>query len=98
MKIPEEEKPDSNGSVTKPDRRSFMKDAAVAGLVGAVAMAPSLTQPVEAAQQRVEVQDPPKPEGLKPTAEPDSRFPVFYQSSVPEGVKLLTQYFLGLSQ
>jgi hypothetical protein len=77
------------------DRRNLMKVATAAGLLGAVGIAPGLA---EAQEQRAEVQDPPKPAGLKPDAELDGRFPVMYETSVPETMKLATQYMAALSR
>jgi hypothetical protein len=77
------------------DRRSFMKGAAL-GLAGAAAIS-SLSAEAQSPAAG-EVQDPQAPAGLKKGAEPDSRFPVFYESSVPEGMKLVVAYFKALSQ
>ncbi len=40
----------------------------------------------------------PKPSGLRPGAQLDSRFPVSFATSVSEGFKLVTQYFTAFSQ
>jgi len=79
------------------DRREFIKGAAAAGLIGAVGLASNLAQPAAAAPQ-AEVEDPPAPPGLKPGAEPDCRFPLFYETSVAEGMRLVMQYFAALSR
>src|SRR5579871_6836526 len=71
-------------------RRNFIKSAA-AGLVGAAAMSSALAQSSSA-------KDPEAPKGLGPHAMLDNRFPVTYDTSVPEGVRVLTQYFVALSQ
>lgn len=89
-------KPDeaeSNGIEVNSDRRNFMKVATVAGLAGAAMMAPGLAE-----AQQTEVKDPEKPAGLKPGAELDGRFPVMYESSVPETMKLAAQYMAALSR
>jgi hypothetical protein len=71
-------------------RRNFLSNAAAAGLVGAVAVSSAMAQST--------VQDPQAPKGLGPRAMLDNRFPVTYQTCVPEGVRVLTQFFVGLSQ
>jgi hypothetical protein len=76
-----------------PDRRGFMKGAA-GGLLGVAGMTPSLG----AAAQQAAVEDPQAPPGLRPLAQPDYRFPMTYETSVPEGMRLLTQYFAALSR
>jgi hypothetical protein len=70
-----------------------MKVATAAGLLGAVGIAP-----VVAEAQQAEVQEPPKPAGLNPDAELDGRFPVMYETSVPETMRLATQYMAALSR
>src|SRR5579863_1437614 len=75
------------------DRRSFIKVAAVAGLAGAVAMAPRATE-----AQQAEVKDPEAPAGLKPGAELDGRFPIMYENSVPETMKLAAQFMAALAR
>lgn len=42
--------------------------------------------------------DPPRPHGLGPNAMLDSRFPLAWETSVPEGVRVLTQYFAALAR
>jgi hypothetical protein len=79
------------------DRRTFLKSAAAAGLLGAVATAPGLIPSAEAAPQ-ANKENPQTPAGLRPGAEPDCRFPEFYQTSVPAGMRLVTDYFAALSR
>lgn len=78
-------------------RRSFIKGAAAAGLLSAAVMGPNLAEAARLPQES-EVRDPEAPAGLKTGAEPDSRFPVFYESSVPEGMKLVVAYFKSMGQ
>jgi hypothetical protein len=76
------------------DRRDFITAATAAGLAGAAAgMAPDAAQ-----AQQAEVNEPEKPAGLKPNAELDGRFPVMYESSVPETMKLAAQYMAALAR
>jgi len=82
-----------NGAEASSDRRNFIKVATAAGLAGAVAMAPGLAE-----AQQTEVKDPEKPAGLKPGAELDGRFPVMYETSVPETMKLASQYMAALTR
>jgi len=75
-----------------PARRSFLSGAAAAGLIGAAAVGSAL------AQQSPNAEDPQRPKSLGPRAMVDNRFPVTYQTSVTEGVRVLTQFFVALSQ
>src|SRR6202789_3139751 len=79
------------------NRRDFIKSAAAAGLVGAAGLTPALGQSTAAAPQGG-AQDPQAPPGLAPNALLDARFPLTYENSVPEGVKVLTAYFAALSR
>jgi hypothetical protein len=79
------------------DRRSFIKGAATTvGLLGAVGMIPTLEQSVAMRQESVEDQQ--APPGLRPLAQPDGRFPMTYEASVPEAMRLVTQYFAALTR
>ncbi len=40
----------------------------------------------------------PKPKNLKPGAMLDARFPVYYRTSVPEAMRLLTEYFAAYNE
>lgn len=42
--------------------------------------------------------DPARPEGLRPLAQPDARFPVAYEESAPRATALLTRYFAALAR
>jgi hypothetical protein len=77
------------------DRRGFIKGAAAAGLLGALGSASALGQP---APQQGAVEDPQAPKGLAPLGMLDYRFPMSYETSVPAGVRVLTQYFAALSR
>ena len=77
------------------DRRTFMKEAAAVGLIGAVGIASSLDRPA-AAQEAAAAEDPVIPP-LKPKAFLDCRYPVTYNKSVVESTKVLIQYFEALS-
>jgi len=91
-----DEKFDKSAHVARSDRRDFIKDAAIAGALGASGLANALAPRVEAAPQ-AEGQDPTAPKGLGPKGIPDLRFPMCYES-VPHGVGVLTQYFAALSR
>lgn len=84
---------EANAAQVNSDRRNFMKVATVAGLAGAAAMA---TRQADA--QQPEIKDPVAPAGLKPGAELDGRFPMTYESSVPETMKLATQYMAAMTR
>ena len=78
------------------NRRNFMKGAAVAGMLGATALA---TRDANAAQSNSQdAQDPQAPKDLKPKAELDPRFRVTYERSVPAAVEVITQHFAALSE
>src|SRR5271165_1320413 len=74
------------------DRRSFIAAAAVSVGVAGLAMA---QQTGAGANPGAEPQ---APKGLGPRAMVDNRFPVTYATSVPQGVSLVTQYFVALSE
>ncbi len=86
---------------TNGDRRTFMRIATAAGLVGAAAV-PSGAGPAAAGATAGEgsrpssAEDPKAPAGLKAT--PDLRYPLCYETPVIEGVRALTQYFASLSR
>jgi hypothetical protein len=83
------------GNDASSDRRGFMKSMAASGLVAAAGIAPSSAQPE--APQQVEAQDPQKPfKGLNPRATLDCRFPVAFETSVPEAMKLAMRYMGAL--
>jgi hypothetical protein len=95
--IPDEEKVKALGNDTRNDRRHFLKNAAAVGMLGAVEMIATGGDTIEAAQTD-RIEDPTKPAGLRPLAQPDSRFPVTYEKSVPQAMALVTQYFAALSR
>jgi hypothetical protein len=39
-----------------------------------------------------------KPKGLRPGSQLDARFPLSYQTSVPEAMRVIIEYFTALSQ
>jgi hypothetical protein len=75
------------------DRRDFLKGAA--GLAGAVTMVSTMGPSTPAAQRPGDENLEPPP-GLNPNAMLDARFPISYQKSIPEGMKVLTQHFAAL--
>ncbi|MFH1264976.1 MAG: twin-arginine translocation signal domain-containing protein, partial [Planctomycetota bacterium] len=90
-------------SGSKLDRREFVKTAGAAGLVGAVgsmAMRPlgAAGAPHPGAPIFPQATEFPQPEGLRPGAQCDSRFPVSFQESVQQGLRLATDYFAALNQ
>lgn len=81
------------------DRRGFMKGAAATGMLGAVALVPAAARAAEGAGQdqgQDQDQDLHAPPGLK--SEADCRYPVFYENSVPQGMKVVMKYFAALSR
>ncbi len=123
-----DEKPDTKIDGTNADRRNFLRGAA-AGLIGAAALAPGLSQlssaqspvpssggnPLEGStreQLRKDMmagieddikkdldmrakatEELPRPKNLRDGGMLDARFPVYYKTSVPEAMRLLTEYF-----
>lgn len=79
------------------DRRDFMKGAAVAGVIGAAGLMASSGAQAQTAQQSDD-EDPQKPAGIRPEGSFDCRFPISYNRSVPEGMRILTQYFQAMSE
>ncbi len=94
--MPDEESLNLQGDgAANKDRRSFLKGAATVGVLGAMGMA---SQSEAAGVQDSVVEDPQTPPGLKPGGQPDNRFPVTYEHSIPQATKVLTQYFAALSR
>jgi hypothetical protein len=92
---PQDNKPVAEESATA--RRTFLSSAAAAGLIGAAAVGSALAQQSSNSNEAAP-QDPQRPKGLGPRGMVDNRFPVTYQTSVTEGVRVLTQFFVALSQ
>ena len=75
----------------KIDRREFVKYGTAGAAVGT-----SLIMPLNSAlAQTAEF---PRPRGLLPGGQSDSRFPVSFQTPVKEGFRLVTDYFAALNQ
>ncbi len=81
------------------DRRSFMKSAAAAGLLGAAGPVSALGQPGSEPQESepAEANSRP-PTGLSARGIPDLRFAICYQQSVPAAVSVMTEYFAALGE
>lgn len=94
--------PDSGAGV---DRRTFLQGIGAAGVIGAVGAAgldrfarPAVAAPFSPVQQVAQARnDFPRPEGLRPGAQLDCRWPVAYEQTIPEAVRLVTQYFSAWS-
>jgi hypothetical protein len=78
------------------DRRTFIKGAA--GVLGAVAISPALSQSAHAAAQTAGSEDPKLPPGLKRPAMLSSKYTVTYEKSVPAAMAVMTDYFAALSR
>src|SRR5262245_37693478 len=85
------------------DRRDFIKGATV-GVIGtlaattAIGPANSAIAQIPAIAHQGLAQDPPRPKGLGRRAMLDQRFPVSYQASIPQGISILTQFFVAQSE
>jgi hypothetical protein len=89
------------------DRRQFVRAVGAAGVAGGVAGALSgigplvgqaAAQPLRASQRPPAADEFPKPAGLRQGAQLDSRYPVSFAAPVSEGLRLLMEYFIALSQ
>lgn len=91
-----------HGDGVQADRRSFMRSAAAAGLIGAAAGVSALGSSTEAqaAPQQGQTADVnlKPPAGMSPRGIPDLRFPMCYKESVPAAVSVMMHYFAALSQ
>ena len=88
------------------ERRRFIQGAGMAGLVGAAGLFGAVGTPRALAQQGGESRaaetgpggaEFPKPDGLKALGQLDARFPVSYETSVPESMRVVTEHFRALS-
>jgi hypothetical protein len=76
-------------------RRDFMRGAATAaGVLGATRLASALTPPVVPLQPREPAQEAATPE----SGVADCRSPLAFQNSLPESVKVVSEYFQALSE
>jgi hypothetical protein len=82
------------GKAAGTDRRNFMKGAAVIGFAAATS---GIRVPVAVAQA-APVPDPATPKGVKPGGQVDNRFSVTHRESVPESIRIISQYFTALSE
>ena len=84
------------------DRRQFVQTVGgvgMAGVAGALEFgAVDLAAQQAGAVQTLGADEFPKPSGLRPGAQLDSRFPVSFATSVSEGFRLVTRYFTAFSQ
>jgi hypothetical protein len=91
-------KPDGSENDTQAERRSFMKGAAAAGLLGAIGVSSTMARAAEAAPQAGAV-DPQKPSsGLHPQGQLDARFPVTFEATIPQAMSVITEYFAALNR
>ena len=86
----------SDADSPRTDRRGFIKGAAAAGLMG---LAPAAVAAAAAAPQAA-VEDPGKPAGLGKMGLPDGRFPMMYEESVPQAIRVVLppvgNYFISM--
>jgi hypothetical protein len=80
-------------------RRGFIKGVAVTGMLGAFGLTPAATWAAEeGGGVRDDSQDLHAPAGVKPGAEADTRFPLYYEHSAPESMRRVMQWFAALSR
>ena len=89
-------------SANELDRRSFIQGVGAAGVLGGLGLSglgatPAEAQAAQAAQQ-AGGNDVPRPATLRAGAQVDSRWPVTYRETIPQGIRLVTQYFAALSE
>lgn len=77
-------------------RRDFLMRSAIVGAAGIAGAIPALAS-AKNIEQTTAAGDPQKPPDIRPLAQLDSRFPVTYESSVPEALLLPTKYFRAVS-
>src|ERR1700722_16949617 len=94
---PEENKSELREAESGTNRRNFMKGAAVVGLVGTAVGASAALGAANAAPQAANA-DPNTPSALGAHAMLDGRFPITYEESIPEGVRVFTAHFKALNQ
>src|SRR5262245_19144455 len=81
-------------------RRQFVQTVGAAGVLGAI----GALKPVQATQARPganaapQPSEFPQPPTLRKGAQLDSRFPVSFSPAVPEGLRLVTEYFTALNR
>jgi hypothetical protein len=94
--VPLEKKADGNEIDTQTGRRSFIKGAAAASLLGAAVAVP-VNARIPAPQQTATATDPQIPSsGLRPQGQLDARFPVTFETTIPQAMSLITEYFAAL--
>ena len=83
------------------DRRSFIRSAAAAGLLGAAGAVAALSEPAQAQPNQpgqAAGTDLKPPAGMSPRGIPDLRFPMCYKDSIPAAVRVMTDYFAALGE
>lgn len=80
------------------ERRAFIVSAASAGILGAAGLAGAGQAAGQTTAGGTPATDPVAPRGLGSRAMLDNRFPLTYAKSIPESVRVLTQYFDALGR
>lgn len=83
------------------DRRQFVQAVGAAGVLGAIGgmtLKPDLIVGAAQVDAASQVPEFPRPEGLRPGGQSDSRFPVSFANPVREGFRLMSDYFTALNQ
>ena len=74
-------------------RRALLTAGAATGLAGAAALAPAVSQ-----AQTAPVMDPVRPPGLSAKGMLDSRFPMTFETSIPESMKVMSAFMSAMSR
>ena len=96
-------KSDGNETTNTIDRRQFVASLTTAGAVATIGGMAATAESAPRHEQAVAVPtsaaaDFPRPAGVKPGAQLDSRFPVSFAETVGNGLRLVAEYFTALSQ
>lgn len=91
---PSEDEATSPTAPSSLSRREIVAGTAIAGVAAMAVVAPAIAQSV----RPVSGAAPKAPEGLSQYGMLDQRFPITYQSTVPEAVTVITNYFAALAR
>src|SRR5277367_4878758 len=99
--IPGDGKAEGKEATAGTDRRTFIRNAGAAAVLGAAGLSPALAESAGASPQPPQgsdVEDPKVPPGLKRPAMLSSKYAVSYEKSLPAAMGIMTSYFGALSR